>query len=144
MKRELTSEQLKEIANIVKNQKSLGLISKAKEFYSGELNLNEEDYIKVNLPDSEKNFKSGNGEGIWACPVTEADKIIYHTGDTGETFDVYVLNDCITYPFSCASIIKVRITGSETRPILDYDWMDNIIKVSSNGEYSLEEMLKGA
>jgi hypothetical protein len=144
MKNELTPEQLSDINVIVESQKGLGLISKAKEFYTGELDLVQEKYIKVNLPDSEEKFKSGNGEGIWAYPVTEADELICNNGGVGETFDVYTMNDCIMYPFTCATIIKVRNTGAETRPVLDYDWMDNIIKVSSNGEYSLHEMLQEA
>lgn len=141
MKKELTTDELSAIDNIVKNQESLGLISLAKEFYTDELKLDESKYIKVNLPESKAKFASGNGEGIWACPVTEKDENIYNTGAKGDTFDVYVLNDCISYPFRCASIITVAITSDDTRPILDYNWMDKTIKASSNGEYSIEDML---
>lgn len=142
MKKELSTEELELIDEIVKMQESLGLISLAKEFYSGELELDESKYIKVNLPDSKASFASGNGEGIWACPVTEKDENICNTGSKGDTFDVYVLNDCIYYPFRCASIITVAVTSDDTRPILDYNWIDDTIKLSSNGEHSIEDLLE--
>jgi len=142
MKKTLTPEQLSDIEAIVENQKSLGLISFAKEFYSGELNLDESKYIKVNLPESKAKFQSGNGEGIWACPVTTQDEAVCNNGNRGDTFDVYVLNDCITFPFACASIIKAMVTSNDTRPILDYNWMSEIVKNSTNGEVSFDEMLE--
>jgi len=138
----LTEKELDQIDQIVQNQKSLGLVSLAKEFYSDELVLIQEKYFKLNLPESEAKFKSGNGEGIWVYPLTDADEAIYDNAVSGETFDCIAMNDCITYPFACATIIKGRNTGSDTRPILDYDWFDEVIKTSSNGEMSLKDMLE--
>ena len=137
----LTEEELKQIDELVEDQKSLGFTSFAKEYYNGTLELNEKNYIKVNLPDTIASFKSGNGEGIWACPVTIEDKVICNSNVKDTEFNVYALNDCIYYPIACASIIRVKCTGKNTRPILSYDWMDSIIKLSSNGEQSILDII---
>jgi hypothetical protein len=140
--KELSQEDLADIATLVDMQKSLGLVSLAKEFYSGELDLVQDKYFKLNLPNSVAEFISGNGEGIWVYPLTDADKTIYDNDIKGETFDCIVMNDCITYPIQCGSIIKGRITGSDTRPTIDFDWFDNTIKTVSNDEMSLKDLLE--
>jgi hypothetical protein len=140
--KELSPEELAIIVKIVEGQKELGLVSLAKEFYSDELMIDEEKYFKLNLPTSEATFKSGNGEGIWVYPLTDSDEMIYNKGISGETFDCIVMNDCINYPIQCASIIKGRNTGSDARPIIDYDWFDKTIKLATNGETSLKYMLE--
>lgn len=139
---ELSQEKLAGIAKLVEQQKSLGLVSLAKEFYSGELDLVQEKYFKLNLPNTVDEFISGNGEGIWVYPLADADKTIYDNAIKGETFDCIAMNDCLTYPIRCGSIIKGRITGSDTRPIIDYDWLDNTIKTASNDEMSLKDLLE--
>jgi hypothetical protein len=140
--KELSQEDLADIATLVDMQKSLGLVSLAKEFYSDELTLDKDKYFKLNLPDSEAKFISGNGEGIWVYPLTDADRTIYDNGIKGETFDCIVMNDCISYPIRCASIIKGRNTGIDTRPTIDYNWFDEIIRTASDGEMSLKNMLE--
>jgi hypothetical protein len=131
MKKILTEKDLAHIDNIVQSQANIGLLSFAKEFYKDELKLNRTQYIKVNLPYSPEHFLSGNGEGVWACPVTAEDQFIYDHGSKGETFNVYILNDSLFYPFLCASIITVQVTGPDTRPILDKTWLSSIIHLFS-------------
>jgi hypothetical protein len=140
MERELKPDELEAINNVVVAQNALGFESKAKEFYSGQLNLNKADYLKVNLPDSLRGFNTGDGEGIWACPVSSDDIEIYKADVKGSEFFVYALNDCICYPIKCASIIKVKCTGG-CRPVLSYEWIDEIIQKASKGGMSLSKML---
>jgi hypothetical protein len=85
---------------------------------------NDDDYIKVNLPDTLAKFRSGNGEGIWAVPYTKNDIKICASNNVGTRFKVVVFNDCIYYPFRMGDIIQVEIIDEDQRPILDKEWLD--------------------
>lgn len=86
--------------------------------------LNEENYIKVNLPTTLAKFKSGNGEGIWAIPYEMNDQRISDKNILGTKFNVVVLNNCLSYPFRVGDIIQVKIINEEQRPIIDKEWLD--------------------
>jgi len=99
--------------------------------------------IKVNLPDSNRGFISGNGEGIWALILEEDGVKKYKESKLGETFYVALLNNSIYYPpLSWGNIIKVKCTGKGYRPIIDKNWFNGIILESSNGEFSLDKLLE--
>lgn len=84
--------------------------------------------IKVNLPDSRKNYDSGNGEGCWAYIADEADINKYNTG-TGK-FNVIMMNTSFYWMpfFSWGTIIQVEGRGSKSRPVLDIEWAREKIK----------------
>lgn len=119
---------------------ALGLESAYRKILNSEIDV-ENDIFKVNLPNSIQKFESGNGEGIWAAYLTTEDKMIENSSEIGSTFKVVVLNDCIYYPFTYGSVIQVKTTGKETRPVLDKEWISAVIDKASNGEMSLELML---
>ena len=77
--------------------------------------LNEENYIKVNLPTTLAKFKSGNGEGIWAIPYEMNDQRISDKNILGTKFNVVVLNNCLSYPFRVGDIIQVKIINEAER-----------------------------
>jgi len=81
--------------------------------------LDKEEYIKVNLPDSEENYQSGNGEGVWACPVDDIQHQLIHDYVVGSIVKVVVLNNCFYYPLNYGDIVSVIITNEKNRPILD-------------------------
>lgn len=121
--------------------KALGLKSALREISEGKINTSE-NLIRVNLPNSIEKFKTGNGEGIWATYYSDKDKDIGESGKAGELFEVVVLNNALTYPFRCGTIITVKSNGTNYRPNLHKEWIiSKVIKKSSNGKMSLEKLL---
>ena len=122
--------------------KALGLETMARSISEEKYTLNEDNYMKFNLPDSAAKFKSGNGEGVWGIPLMKCDRDTYNDNSTsGVKFNVIILNDALTYPFKWGTIIKVETRG-DSRPVVNYDWLDSVIKQSSDGRMSLEKMLE--
>ena len=122
--------------------KDLGLETMARKIAQEEFILDEDTYMKFNIPDSEEKFKSGNGEGVWAMPLTPDDRAIYKDDSAvGKKFQVIILNDALTYPIEWGSIITVESRGDD-RPVLSYDWFDSVVRKSSDGGTTLAEILK--
>jgi len=98
-------------------------------------------FIKVNLPDSEEKFESGNGEGIWIQTFTEADLNIYANEKPGECFLGFLANHSIYYPeLPWGTVIKVKNSeDKDLRPILDRDWISQVIINESNNTLKLED-----
>ena len=139
--KELTQEELDNIELAESRAKSLGLKTMVREIAEENYTLYEQLYIKFNIPESEEKFKSGNGEGVWAQPLTEEDKEICDSNSTGDTFKVIILNSALTFPFDWGTVVTVETRG-DSRPVLSYDWFDGVVKESTNGEMSLAEMLE--
>ena len=128
-KETLSEDLLNYIDNSEAIAKNQGLETIIRKIYEDETFLNENNYIKVNLPNTREKFRSGNGEGIWAVPYTKEDQKISDDNILRTTFKVIVLNDCIYYPFRYGVIIQVKIVNVDQRPILDKEWLDTHSKL---------------
>jgi len=72
--------------------------------------------VKVNVPDSEAGFKSGNGEGMWGYIRREEDLQKYDEGK-GE-FEVILLNTSVYWPqLPWGTIITAEGRGGN-RPVI--------------------------
>ena len=67
-------------------------------------------YIKVNIPLTERDYLSGNGEGVWV-EVDEATRLAYDRDATGSGYKGILANDSIYYPGPMCG---------EYRPVVDY------------------------
>lgn len=83
--------------------------------------------IKVNLPDSEENFISGNGEGVWAFIRNEDDMEKYDNGEG--SFEVILLNHSMYYYniLSWGNVILVDGRGASDRPVMNKEWIEQIL-----------------
>lgn len=97
--------------------------------------------IKVNLPSSEDQFKFGNGEEIWIQTFTEADLEIYNNEKPGECFLGFSVNHSIYYPeLTWGTVIKVKnAEDKDNVPLLDRDWIEQVIINESNNTLKLED-----
>lgn len=76
--------------------------------------------FKVNLPSNNSSYKTGNGEGVWACATPEDTKKVFEDY-SDEVIFVKILNDSYYYPtLKCNTIIPVKLRG-KYRPIGIYD-----------------------
>ena len=137
----LTEEEEVQMKKTEEQAKELGLETMARQIAQEEYILNEENYLKFNLPDSAAKFESGNGDGVWGVPLTDADNAIYKGTEKGVQFKVILLNGAFTYPLAWGSIITVETRG-DSRPVLSYDWFDDVIKKSSGGEMTLKKIME--
>ena len=80
------------------------------------------EYIKVNLPNNEANYLSGNGEGCFAL-VDEKTKIDYDNDKKGKGYTAILDNDSIYYPGLMAGTeIPIEMRG-KNRPVVPYQWL---------------------
>lgn len=76
-------------------------------------------YIQVNLPLTEQEYLSGNGEGVW-LEVDEETRKAYDAGTIGGGYSGILSNDSLYYPgLKCGTIIPFEMRG-EFRPVADY------------------------
>lgn len=98
--------------------------------------------IKVNLPSDLESFKTGNGEGIWARPLSEEDE--RKVNDDNYYGEAYVVaqNDSVYYPglINYDDTIKVHCNG-KMRPYLHIDLFNEYGK-KTNPEKNKEEIMK--
>lgn len=78
-----------------------------------------EKYIKVNIPLTENEFLSGNGEGVWV-EVDEVTRKAYESDATGGGYHGFLANDSLYYPgLVCGDEIEFEMRGDK-RPVVDY------------------------
>lgn len=76
-------------------------------------------YIKVNIPLTEQDYISGNGEGVWV-EVDEATRLAYDQNAVGAGYKGILANDSFYYPgLMCGEEIPFEMRG-ELRPVVDY------------------------
>lgn len=77
--------------------------------------------FKVNLPSSDENFITGNGEGIWACATNESDyEKATSDNSKGELIIVKILNEPIYYDKLHIFDYVVAETRGENRAVAIY------------------------
>lgn len=76
-------------------------------------------YIKVNIPLNEKEYRNGNGEGVWV-EVDSKTKAAYDKDVIGPGYHGILANDSVYYPgLKCGDMIEFEMRG-EKRPVVDY------------------------
>lgn len=84
--------------------------------------------IKVNLPDCEQDWASGNGEGCWGYLRREEDLEKYDKGE-GD-FEIILMNYSFYYPnvLTWGTIILAEGRGRTNRPVMKKDWIDAVLQ----------------
>lgn len=78
-----------------------------------------EKYIKVNIPLTEEDYQTGNGEGVWV-EVDEATREAYDKDITGSRYKGVLANDSLYYPgIGCGDVIEFEMRG-DCRPVADF------------------------
>lgn len=74
-------------------------------------------HVKVNLPEDETKWASGNGEGVWVtpCSIEDADKC-RDDNSHGEDAFVRLCNQPIMHPLTWGDKIRVQTRGGN-RPV---------------------------
>lgn len=76
-------------------------------------------YIKVNLPLTEQEYCSGNGEGVWVR-VSDETRRAYDADASGGGYSGILSNDSVYYPgLLCGTVIPFELRG-EYRPVADF------------------------
>lgn len=84
-------------------------------------------YLKVNIPGDMAAYKRGNGEGMWAIPLSDGDRIILDADKHGTTAKVILCNDSLYYPPMCyGTVLQVEMREG-FRPVLDIDWAHEVL-----------------
>lgn len=78
-----------------------------------------QNYIQINLPLTEEEFLSGNGEGVWV-KVDAATRRDYDADKIGTGYFGILDNDSLYYPgLGPGEVIPFEMRG-ENRPVADY------------------------
>lgn len=89
-----------------------------------------DNYIKVNLPSSEEDYKQGYGEGVWAI-VTPEIKKAYDDDEAGTTYNGILDNDsCYYVGLEHGAAIPFEMRG-EKRPVVPYSWLKDHYEINS-------------
>jgi len=73
--------------------------------------------VKVNLPEDEGKWASGNGEGVWAAPCSEEDAVKCRDDRSyGEDVFVRLMNQPIMHALVWGDKIRAQTRG-ENRPV---------------------------
>lgn len=76
-------------------------------------------YIKVNIPLTEEDYRSGNGEGVWV-EVDAETRAAYDRDAIGLGYHGILANDSLYYPgLKCGDVIPFEMRG-ENRPVVDF------------------------
>ena len=138
----LNKEETLEVELAESRAKSLGLETMVRAIKDETYVLDEQKYIKFNIPNTVEKYERGSGEGVWAQPLTDEDMAIYDNEESiGEKFKVVILNTAFTFTFDWGCVITVETRGPQ-RPVLSFDWFDSVVQKSSNGEMTLSKMLE--
>lgn len=94
-------------------------------------------FIKINLPLTERDYLSGNGEGVWVKidPATRRD---YDENKVGPGYFGILDNDSLYYPgLGPGEMIPFEMRG-EHRPVADYrSFLSRLDKLTPEGKMLL-------
>lgn len=93
-------------------------------------------YIKVNIPLTEKDYRSGNGEGVWV-EVDQETKEAHDSDAVGSGYQGILANDSLYYPgLSCGDMIEFEMR-CEKRPVVAWDFLQNRTNLTEEGKAML-------
>jgi len=87
-------------------------------------------YIKINIPENEESYNSGNGEGVWVLVDAKAKKA-YHTDEEGTSYSGILDNDSIFYSGLVAGVIIPFEMRGDKRPVVPFKWLTENYKKNS-------------
>lgn len=106
-----------------------------KEIFYDDFELSTDNSFKINLPLTEDDYKSGNGEGIWCCCSKEdLEKI---NNNIKGVYLVKILNDSVYYPSLKYGTVVICGYNGDNRPVAIKDELD-----SKYESISIEEKLR--
>lgn len=81
-----------------------------------------EHFIKINVPESEADYLSGNGEGMWA-KADDATKKAYDMDAAEGEYEVVIDNDSFFWDgLEHGQLVPIEMRG-ENRPVVPYNWL---------------------
>ena len=93
-------------------------------------------YIKVNIPLTEEDYRSGNGEGVWV-EVDQKTKAAHDRDAIGSGYQGILANDSLYYPdLSCGDMIEFEMRG-EKRPVVSWGFLDGRTRLTEAGKAML-------
>lgn len=93
-------------------------------------------YIKVNIPLTEEDYRSGNGEGVWVEVDSETEKA-YDRDAIGSDYHGILANDSLYYPgLSCGDMIEFEMRG-EKRPVVAWSFLSGRTHLTEAGKAML-------
>lgn len=100
-------------------------------------------YIKVNIPLTEKDYRTGNGEGVWVA-VDDETMRAYNRNVIGPGFYGILANDSLYYPgLCCGDMIEFEMRG-HNRPVVDYrKFLKDRDKLTEDGKVALIRLIAG-
>lgn len=99
--------------------------------------------VRLNLPDTIENYKSGNGEGIFAVIPEKEDQEKYDADHSDGQFFAYSCSDSFYYPnIHCGDLILAEFRGSK-RPIAVWDNLTGTKEATANKEKIMRRMQEG-
>ena len=91
--------------------------------------IDDDKYIKVNIPSSEEGFREGFGEGVFVI-VDEDVRKLYDEDDEGTICEGILDNDCLYYPeLKHGVIIPFEMRGDK-RPVVLFSWLKENYKLA--------------
>ena len=97
--------------------------------------------FKVNLPSDMDTYRSGNGEGIWACPADQETEDLWKNDADGGQGLVHACNDSFYYPGEIVygSRVLVEFRG-ENRPVAVWDDLQGTKEAEANKEETFKKI----
>ena len=93
-------------------------------------------YIKVNIPLTEKDYRSGNGEGVWV-EVDQETKAAHDRDAIGSGYHGILANDSLYYPgLSCGDMIEFEMRG-ENRLVVPLEFLSGRTHLTEAGKAML-------
>lgn len=93
-------------------------------------------YIKVNIPLTEQEYRSGNGEGVWV-EVDPDTRKAYDRDAIGSGYHGILSNDSLYYPgLSCGDMIEFEMRGAN-RPVVAWSFLQNRTHLTEAGKAML-------
>lgn len=84
--------------------------------------MKKEFYIKINVPTTEEEYLSGNGEGMWAL-ADEKTKRAYDEDAASGEYEVILDNNSFFWDgLEHGQLVPIEMRG-EARPVVPYNWL---------------------